>query len=125
MRLLTHNLLCCLKCQSFPLSVTSSEIAQVDAAYDGLFVRRMLARLEYPFLRDAFNEQKAAHPSLLAAHAELPEALDDSHLVDGSPVSRAIHFAMNGFMVKNGILRCSKCETVYPIIDSIPNMVSD
>ena len=125
MRLLTHNLLCCLKCQSFPLVVDARDIAPVDAAYDGLFVRRMLARLEYQYLRDAFRAAKEANPTLLAAFSDLPDSLDGADLSDGSATSRAIHFAMNGFMVKNGSLRCAKCETVYPIIDSIPNMVSD
>ena len=138
MKLLTHNLMCCVKCHGFPLRITADDVAGIDAAYDGLFVRKMLPRLEYPVLRDAFRTIQSQQRDMLGHAAPLPDSIEappppaegDSEsttpaadLTDGSPDSRAIFFALQSIAIKEGQLTCPQCSLVYPIKDFIPNMI--
>ncbi|CUG62097.1 Hypothetical protein, putative [Bodo saltans] len=121
MRLLTHNLLCCVKCQHYPLDVRATDIAPAEAPFDADFVRRMLNRVTYAYLVDAF-ESLHSHPALQSV-ASLPPTLEEVDLSDESTQLRDIHFALNAFAVRNGALTCSKCETTFPINEFIPNML--
>jgi multifunctional methyltransferase subunit TRM112 len=123
MRLLTHNLLCCLKCQSYPLDIQADVVAPAEAAFDATFVRRMLARITYSYLVDAFNALREQHQSI-SMTAAIPATVEEvTDLTDESAQLKAIHFAMNGVAVKNGKLKCAHCSMEYLIDDYIPNMV--
>ena len=122
MRLYAHNLLACLKCQSFPLEIgPNSEIAPTSDDFDEDFTRRMLARLEYKFVRDAFKTLKQQHPVVLANH-NLPDTLDD---IDAANVEHLKHvfYALSAIAVKNGTLHCGHCNSIYDIKDFIPVML--
>ena len=47
MKGLTHNMLACLKCSSFPLKLTVAEAEQLDADFDPDRVLRMLPKLDW------------------------------------------------------------------------------
>ncbi|KAG5486675.1 hypothetical protein LSCM1_07928 [Leishmania martiniquensis] len=138
MRLLTHNFLACLRCDTHPLLISASEMEEIAVAYDAEFTRRMLARVDYPSLRTTFNALREAHESVrvpshddndngakVAASAELPETIEGADLSDDSAFLRAAHYAMNVVAVRNGTLECSACKTVFSIRDFIPNFVQD
>lgn len=122
MRLLTHNLLCCLKCQSYPLTVEATDVAPAEAPFDADFVKRMLNRLCYSYLAEAFNDLRSKHIGLSGTNP-LPLTIEEVDLSDNSAVLRDIHFAMNAVAIRNGNLRCPKCETCYQIVEYIPNML--
>lgn len=124
MRLLTHNLLCCPKCQSYPLDIQSTDLSPAEAPFDAAFVRRMLPRLLYQNLVDAFASLKQQNRQL-DNHGPLPPTLEELDLSDESKDLRAVHYAMNAVAVKNGALKCPQCETRCPIVDYVPNMVPE
>uniref|UniRef100_A0A6U4WVX1 Trm112p-like protein n=1 Tax=Neobodo designis TaxID=312471 RepID=A0A6U4WVX1_NEODS len=124
MRLLTHNLMACPKCSSFPLRIDAAEVLPTDSEYDPDFVRRMLPRVDYGDLVTAVNAVRAKCPAMAAV--VLPatvEEIDTSNDLDRSMV--ACYAALTGFAVKNGGLECPQCTTKFPIIDFIPNMMVD
>lgn len=122
MRLLTHNLMACVKCQTFPLTIEPTEVVPTHSEYDPEFVRRMLPRIEYSTLLEAFEAVKAKNPALGAATlAPTVEEIDISN--DMSPSMINAYLALTGLAVKNGTLRCPTCTTKYPVVDFIPNMM--
>lgn len=131
MRLLTHNFLACLQCETFPLTLSASELEVLPVAFDAEFTRRMLARMDYAFLVAAFRALKEHHEDVLVEGGgelyskgdDLPESLDGADLSDESPLLRLLHFAMNQIAVKNGEVTCSACGQVYGIHEFIPNFV--
>jgi uncharacterized protein YbaR (Trm112 family) len=34
-----------------------------------------------------------------------------------------VYLALTGLAVKSGVLKCNTCQTKYPIVDYIPNMM--
>lgn len=56
MRVLTHNLLCCLKCDHYPLKIRATEKVEEPEEEDLDFVVHMLPRLEYGALKSAAND---------------------------------------------------------------------
>jgi multifunctional methyltransferase subunit TRM112 len=124
MRLLTHNLMACPKCSSFPLAIDAVEVGPTDSEYDPDFVRRMLPRIDYKDLVAAVDSIRPKCPAMAAV--VLPptvEEIDTSNDLDRSMV--ACYAALTGFAVKQGALNCPQCTTKYPIIDFIPNMMVD
>ena len=122
MRLVTHNLMCCVKCQAHPLSIRCEELTPADTTYSADLVRRMLARLDYGYLKAAYLSLRAQQPSVLSTAPAIPdsvEALEGQG--DDSALLRAVHFALCGIAVKKGALVCDACKTEYPIADYIPN----
>lgn len=123
MRLLTHNLLACVKCQSFPLSIQATSISEIDSEYDPTFVRRMLPRINYDFLLQAYNALRKQHENVYNSGHELPASLDDMNLGDDSAHLRAVNYALNVIAVKDGKLCCTECGRAYVITEFIPNFV--
>ena len=62
MKGLTHNLLACLKCSSYPLRVTADEADQLDCDFDIEHVRRMMPKLDWAGLLSFEKDLKAAYP---------------------------------------------------------------
>ncbi len=124
MRLYAHNLLACLKCQSFPLEIgPNADIAPTSDDYDEAFTRRMLARLEYKFLKNAFNTLKQQHPVVLANHS-IPDSLDELDAKNTAQL-KEVFYALSAIAVKNGTLHCSHCNSIYNVVDFIPVMLPD
>ncbi|KEG05824.1 multifunctional methyltransferase subunit TRM112 [Trypanosoma grayi] len=123
MRLLTHNFLCCLECQSFPLRVRGEEVEVLPCGFDAEFLRLMLARMDYTFAVDAFNALREQQPQLLGAAQALPATLAEVDLSDDSADLRAVHHAVQEVAVRGGGLVCGQCGREYPIRDFIPDMV--
>ncbi|KAK7198011.1 Trm112p-like protein [Novymonas esmeraldas] len=146
MRLLTHNFLACLQCDTHPLHVSATEVADIPVEYDAEFTRRMLARVDYPSLRATFHELCEAHASvrgpspssgdngedgdaeastMAAVAAQLPETLDGADLSDGSAILQLAHYALNVVAVRHGALECPACKSTFAIHDFIPNFVPE
>ena len=124
MRLLTHNLLCCVHCQQFPLDIECKELGSCDAVYTADFTRRMLARLEYPELVLAWQTLKAQVPHL-ANIPDIPANFDDVDASqDNSKDLKNIHYALCAVAVRNGSVSCPGCYTRFPIQEFIPNMMA-
>lgn len=124
MRLLTHNLLCCLKCQTFPLQIESTTVAPADAAFDADFTKRMLARIHYQYLYDAFEQLHAQQKHTLAHASSIPASVEEIDLNDPDSDSlKAVHYAMCAVAVMEGSLVCGACSTRFPISGGIPNMM--
>lgn len=68
MRLLTHNLLACLRCEEFPLTVTGS-VEYVATAFDEAFVRRMLHRIHYDVFLKGVAEYRTGFAMTLQGQA--------------------------------------------------------
>lgn len=89
MRLLTHNVLACLRCEQFPLEVvgpsnepegddsneegtgSSPQVELIPGNFDELFTRRMLQRMDYPILLKGIETYRAGF------RASLPADRDD------------------------------------------------
>lgn len=131
MRLLAHNFLACLQCETFPLTLSAQDIKVLPVAYDAEFTRRMLARIDYSFLVAAFRGLKEHHEGVLVAGGEgfyskgdgLPDTLEGADLSNESPLLRLLHFALNMVAVRNGELKCSACGQAYAVDEFIPNFV--
>lgn len=124
MRLLTHNLMACVKCQSFPLDVEAAVVTPTDCEYDPDWVRRMLSRIDYEILLKGYADVKASEGGKGLPVLKMPATVDEvdtSSDLNESMV--AVYSALTGFAVKTGQLKCSKCTTAYPIVDFIPNMM--
>ena len=125
MRLLTHNLMCCLKCKHFPLDVVAEDITfNKEQAYDRDFTQRMLGRIEYEILAAAVEQIRAKHTEELAVLPTLPPTLAQLNAADDSSL-HCVHVALSGIMVRNGTLVCPSCTTEYPITEFIPNLMSE
>jgi multifunctional methyltransferase subunit TRM112 len=125
MRLLTHNFLACLKCDTYPLLISATEVEEIPVEYDAEFTRRMLARIDYPSLQTTFHKLREDHASVLGHSTELPETMDGADLSDESEFVKAVHLALNVVAVKSGTLQCPTCKSTYTVNDFIPNFVQD
>ncbi|GET85878.1 hypothetical protein, conserved [Leishmania tarentolae] len=139
MRLLTHNFLACLKCDTYPLLVNAVEVEDIPVEYDAEFTRRMLARVDYASLRKTFHALREAHESVrgpshdegtdtteaVPASSELPETMEGADLSDNSEFLHMAHYAMNVVAVRNGTLECPACQRTFAINDFIPNFVPE
>ncbi|KAH8612939.1 putative Trm like protein [Trypanosoma vivax] len=123
MRLLTHNFLCCLACQSFPLCVQADELEVLSLEFNADFVRVMLARMDYEFLTNAFEGLRGKLEEMGGTVKSLPEKLEQVDLSDDSEDLRAIHYAIQEVAVRQGALVCSQCKREYAIREFIPDMV--
>ncbi|CAD2220121.1 multifunctional methyltransferase subunit TRM112 [Angomonas deanei] len=129
MRLLTHNMLCCIKCNQYPLQIQPTELTRIEVDYDEEFTRRMLTRLDYDFLKAAYEELRNASKN------NTNHNLADVHTMEDLPSTREaaltpeglvlLHEVLTRIAVKNGQLVCGSCQQVYPVTDYIPNFVVD
>jgi multifunctional methyltransferase subunit TRM112 len=124
MRLFQHNLLACVKCQSFPLAIEAKTIAPAATDFDAQWTRRMLARVDYAILRGGLEQLKEQHPQVLGSMVSLPESMDDLDVSsDESPHLRAVHAALASVAVQDGTLTCGHCGLKYEVKDFIPVML--
>lgn len=122
MRLYAHNLLACLKCQSFPLEIgPNAEIAPTGDDFDEDFTRRMLPRLDYAIFFKTYCALQQQHPAVLGSHPLAPtlQQIDPSNLEH----LQQCHYAMAAIAVKNATLHCAHCNSVYDVKDFIPVML--
>lgn len=125
MRLLTHNLMCCLKCKHFPLEIVSTDIDfNKDQAYDREFVQRMLGRIEYEILAKAVEQIRVNNAEDIAVIPKLPTTLAEIDVTNDN-VLHCLHLAISGIVVRNGELQCPSCTTTFPITEYIPNLMGD
>ncbi|AAZ12546.1 hypothetical protein, conserved [Trypanosoma brucei gambiense DAL972] len=124
MRLLTHNFLCCIQCQSFPLQLQATELEVLASEYNPEFIRTMLARMDYTYLVEAFNSLRSQKQDQVDAGNVLPEKLEDVDLSDDSRDLKAVHYAIQDVAIREGALRCPQCKREYPIREFIPDMIA-
>lgn len=117
MRIITHNMLQCTKKQckgnNFPLAIKDAQLSQsADSTdYNPHFIIRMMDRIDWPAL------VSTSHALGLAVFPEeLPNSPDEDFL-------RQLHQVLLECRIEQGSMVCPGCARVYPIIDSIPNML--
>lgn len=113
MKLLTHNFLCCPACQHYPLLIQADEVETLESDANLDFIARVAPRLDAGALRMALSRVGVLDDFDAELHWE--------SLADSDP--EFLHNAINNLEVVQGALKCDKCEKVYPIRDSIPQMV--
>ena len=124
MRLLTHNMMCCIKCKQYPLGVEATEISLREQTTDLPFVQNMLGRVEYPVLIAIVDMLRAQQPETMGCIPPLPPTVADINFADESHVM-AVHIALTAILIKNGALTCGACNARFPIVDFIPNMMAE
>lgn len=120
MRLLVHNFLQChvKNCQqSYPLSLEVEEWAQdiTPPEYNRATALRFLPKVEWPCLLDVARQLNIPEASGLPL--EKPDENSSDEVLSNMMV------ALVGRQVKNGKMTCPGCGHIYPIKDSIPNML--
>jgi multifunctional methyltransferase subunit TRM112 len=106
-----HRKLC--SGNNFPLLIKDCELdCEEDSAdFNADFLLRMMDRIDWPAL------VSTSHALGIAVLPEAkPEDMDEALL-------KQLHHVLLESRVVNGKLVCPGCERVYPIIDSIPNML--
>ncbi len=122
MRLYAHNLLACLKCQSFPLEIgPNSVIGPTGDEYDEDFVRRMLPRLDYASFYKAYTTLQQQHEALLGQRP-IPPTLQQIDPANTEHL-QAVWYAMSAIAVRTATLHCGHCQSVYEVRDYIPVML--
>eukprot|EP01080_Neovahlkampfia_damariscottae_P003943 gene3943-7153_t len=113
MKLLTHNYLCCVLCENFPLSITAKEKTLEKREINYEFIKNFLPRLDYPALKLAAKDLNIKG---------LPEKLENNIQEDENAL-KALHELLVEVIIEEGELVCSKCSRAYPIKNRILNMV--
>ncbi|KAG2379246.1 hypothetical protein C9374_007385 [Naegleria lovaniensis] len=115
MRLLVHNMMCCLKCESFPLKIEATEVENEQQDENKEFILNVLQRIDYDALKSA-----ASNLSIEGLPDTLPENVGENEAA-----MKSLHKLLLELQVKNGELVCTNpsCGRRYPIKDRIPNMV--
>lgn len=117
MRLITHNMLICNKKgveNGFPLRIEAEEQEVVACAFDAVFVRKMLLKIDWPAFVAGAKSLNVA--DALPESAPSPDAADETLL-------RAVHHALLEVHVTKGKLVCPESGREFPVIDGIPNML--
>ena len=102
MRLITHNLLCCEKCQHYPLNIKAEAVELLAEEFNLAYITRLMARVDYNFLMSAlkdivtsFVDEKAYQEVVSANSADADE--DEDQPLTFSEVKdkiSALHAAM-------------------------------
>lgn len=124
MRLLTHNMMCCIKCKHFPLGIEATELSLREQSTDLPFIQNMLGRVEYPVLVATVEMLRSQRPDEMSCVPALPPTTSDINFADEGHVM-AIHVALTAILVKNGALVCGACQARFPVVDFIPNMMAE
>eukprot|EP01059_Diplonema_ambulator_P033629 TRINITY_DN7137_c0_g1_i1.p1 TRINITY_DN7137_c0_g1~~TRINITY_DN7137_c0_g1_i1.p1 ORF type:complete len:125 (+),score=28.39 TRINITY_DN7137_c0_g1_i1:44-418(+) len=119
MKGLTHNLLACLKCSSYPLKLAVTEADQLECDFDPDHILRLLPKLDWKGLVALAGDLKEFLDAEVAAIPEEQPA--DIH--KNEQVLRTLHHLLMEVKVQTGCLECPSCNTKFQIKDSIPNMV--
>ena len=115
MRLLTHNMVQCLKCAHFPLRIHAASTSEISCPVKPAFLSRMMERVDWPALRQAAED---------LGITDLPEqAPTDLGSEEHAEVMNSLHHLLQEVVVVEGSLRCPSCSMEYSISDSIPNMI--
>lgn len=124
MRLLTHNMMCCIKCKHYPLGIEATELSLRQQTTDLPFVQNMLGRVEYNVLLSVVDMLRTQQPEVMSCIPALPPSVEAINFADESHVM-AVHVALTAILVKNGALVCGSCHARYPILEFIPNMMAE
>lgn len=112
MKLLTHNLLQCPLSGTYPLKIVCREIERTESEFRPDVMLNMLPKLEWSVLLEAARD---------VGFEGLPDAVpDDAN--DNDEFLQLLHTCILDTHVKEGDL-VSSMGRVYPINDSIPNML--
>jgi len=69
MRILVHNMMCCLKCDSFPLKIEATEVENEEQDENNEFIKNMLPRIDYDALKMAAKD--VSFTILLNLHSDI------------------------------------------------------
>jgi multifunctional methyltransferase subunit TRM112 len=113
MRVLSHNMLLCLKCNHFPLKINATNKTEEKQEENIEFIKHMLSKLDYPALKSAADDLSIVG---------LPDTLPDN-IFENEAALKSLHRLLMEVTVVDGELICPKCQRSYPIKNKIPNMV--
>lgn len=113
MRLLTHNFLCCLKCEHSPLEIIPKKVESITCTTNDAFLLRILPRLNYESLKRAAGNLKITG---------LPDSLPNN-VEENDNAMKALHKLLMEVEIVSGTIKCEKCQREYPIVDKIANFV--
>ncbi|MFH4980313.1 hypothetical protein AB6A40_007022 [Gnathostoma spinigerum] len=118
MKLMTHNFLCSkfLKGveRGYPLLITASKIEQQETAFNEVFMKRMIPKINYPALLQAAQGIGQANDLPL----EIP-----SNWEQDEPLLKKLHHLLVGVEIVEGEMKCPETGRVFPIHEGIPNML--
>eukprot|EP01121_Diplochlamys_sp_Union-15-3_P012491 TRINITY_DN3746_c0_g1_i1.p1 TRINITY_DN3746_c0_g1~~TRINITY_DN3746_c0_g1_i1.p1 ORF type:complete len:128 (+),score=9.01 TRINITY_DN3746_c0_g1_i1:60-443(+) len=112
MRLIVHNMLRCNLCKHFPLQIVATKIETIESELNKELLEHMLQKLEWSALVTSCKEVSIVIPSTQPSSEEMSEEIYAN-----------IHKVLFDVHIKEGELRCSKCNRVYNITNGIPNML--
>ncbi|KAL3902131.1 MAG: hypothetical protein SGCHY_000080 [Lobulomycetales sp.] len=127
MRLLTHNFLQCSRKQcagnNFPLRISEAQLRNCPADFSPALLLKLLPRLHWPAVVQGARA--------LGLSDALPETLDTSALPlspdDAAPdlmaLLKELHRILMDTTLQQAALTCPGCSRIFPVIDSIPNML--
>ena len=113
MRILTHNMMVCLKCDHFPLTIKATNKSENEQEENLDFIKHMLSKLDYSALKSAANDLEIAG---------LPDTLPDN-VFENTAALQSLHKLLMEVVVVDGELVCPNCQRIYPVKNKIPNMV--
>ena len=122
MRLLTHNLIQCVKCNNdgFPLRLVvenADDMTECECAFDPSFMQHILDRLDLACITETVNRL----PLDIEVTAELPTECPSGTLPEEDLEN--LHRVLNCYEIIKGTMTCPSCAQVYEINDRIPNMI--
>ena len=113
MKILTHNMICCLKCDHFPLRIKAEQKEEQQQEENFDFIKHILTRVDYPALKLA-----ASDLAIQGLPDQLPENITDNEIA-----LKSLHKLLLEVTVVEGELVCENCGRAYPIKNKIANMV--
>lgn len=123
MRLLTHNLLMCLKpgCgqdKGYPLQILATKVEKQPSELNVDFLLHILPTIDYKALYKAVSVDLG-----LSGFPEAPPAPEGKlNPEQHGAFLQALHDALLDLHIIEGSLVCPSCKRSYPIQSSIPNM---
>jgi multifunctional methyltransferase subunit TRM112 len=111
--MISISVLCCLKCDTFPLRIKATNKQEDEQDQNTPFLIHMLPKLDYEAIKLAAQD---------LGIEGLPDKLPDD-VQNNEQAIHALHKLLLEVHVVEGDLECTKCGRVYPVKQGIPNMV--
>ena len=123
--------------KGYPLRIEAEEVVVEESPVDAVLLKKMLSKLDYPVLREAFQQIKhkiAVVPSSDTTTTTIPESLPETLLLlednnnsddddETRRLQQQLHLVVFDIHVVEGHLVCPDTGRKFPIKEGIPNMI--
>ncbi|OLY77800.1 Multifunctional methyltransferase subunit [Smittium mucronatum] len=99
--------------KNFPLKLENCQLEEIEAERNNEFLVRMYPRVDWNALRTSCQQL-----GINKLPEEAPENIEDNE-----PVLEALHSLLLETNVLEGQMVCNGCGHIYPIRNSVPNML--